>query len=130
MTPCCMAFGPAQKAVKCIQKGKEKADAFKYRAAKPFAAGNPQFGIAELKTVQSLDRLDGSYLNLECEWPNGKTGRILDDAQKYYACQVEISGSEKCYGVAANAHMIAVYRYGCNGTDAELILWKRLECII
>lgn len=24
-------------------------------------------GIAELKTVQSLDRLDGSYLNLECE---------------------------------------------------------------
>ncbi len=87
-------------------------------------------GIAELKAVQSLNLLDGSYLNLECEWPNGKTGRILDDAQKYYACQVEIPGCEKCCGVVANAHMIAVYRYGCNGTDAELILWKRLECII
>lgn len=87
-------------------------------------------GIAELKAVQSLNLLDGSYLNLKCEWPNGKTSRILDDAQKYYACQVETPGCEKCCGVAANAHMIAVYRYGCNGTDAELILWKRLECII
>lgn len=87
-------------------------------------------GIRELQSVSSLSLLDGSYLNLECEWPNGKTGRLLDDAQKYYACQVEIPGSAKCYGVAANAHMLAVYRYGCGGADAELILWKRTFSIL
>ena len=58
--------------------------------------------------------------------PNGKTGRILDDNKKYFAAQVEILNSEKCYGIAADDTMIAVFHYGCEGKDSELIAWVKL----
>lgn len=28
--------------------------------------------------------------------------------------------------VAANEKFIAVYKYGCNGENAELVLWKKI----
>lgn len=83
-------------------------------------------GIKDLEKINTLNLLDGSYLNLECRLPNGKTGKILDDNKKYYANQIDIEGSDKCFGVAADDNMIAVFRYGCNGADAELILWKKI----
>ena len=83
-------------------------------------------GIKDLEKINTLNLLDGSYLNLECRLPNGKTGKILDDNKKYYANQIDIEGSDKCFGVAADDNMISVFRYGCNGDDAELILWKKI----
>ena len=44
----------------------------------------------------------------------------------HYAKQIDIEGSDKCYGVAANEKFIAVYKYGCNGENAELVLWKKI----
>ena len=78
-------------------------------------------GIPELTTVEELNELNGDYINLESLLPNGETGKILDDSKKYWATQVEIPGSEKCYGIAADERMIAVYRYGCGGADSELV---------
>lgn len=83
-------------------------------------------GIEEFDELQELNLLDGSYLNMQCILPNGKTGKILDDTKKYYANQVHIEGTDKCYGIAVDENMIAVYKYGCNGIDAELIVWKKL----
>lgn len=83
-------------------------------------------GIKELENIYSLNLLDGSYLNLEVELPNCTKAKLLDDNKKYYANQIDIEGSDKCYGVAADENFIIVYRYGCNGTDAELIQIKRI----
>ena len=83
-------------------------------------------GIAELKQVKTLNVLEGSYINLMCLLPNGQTSKILDDTKKYLGTQIEIEGSERCYGIAADESQIAVYEYGCNGTEAILILWARL----
>ena len=83
-------------------------------------------GIPELEGVDCLNELNGDYINLESLLPNGKTGKILDDNKKYWATQVEIPGSDKCYGIAADERMIAVYRYGCGGTDSELVLWVKI----
>jgi hypothetical protein len=83
-------------------------------------------GIEELKSVVSLNELDGDYINLECKLPNGTTGKILDDNSKYYGIQVERKGSDKCYGIAADENQIAVFSYGCNGRDAELVVWLAL----
>lgn len=85
-----------------------------------------RLGIDELKSVTSLHELDGRDINLECRWPNGATGRILDDTKKYYGTQVEGPGSERCHGIAADEHQIAVFTYGCGGSDAELVLWLKL----
>lgn len=80
-------------------------------------------GISELLEIDKLNELPGDYINLECTLPNGCTGKILDDKKTYLAAQVEIPGKERCYGVAADEKQIAVYQYGCNGTDAVLYFW-------
>lgn len=83
-------------------------------------------GIKEFESLTSLNLLDGSYLNLEVELPNGIKAKLLDDNKKYYANQIDIAGSAKCYGVAADERFIVVYRYGCEGKDAELVQIKRV----
>lgn len=83
-------------------------------------------GIKEFESLTSLNLLYGSYLNLEVELPNGIKTKLLDDHKKYYANQIDIAGSDKCYGVAADENFIVVYRYGCEGKDAELIQIKRV----
>ncbi len=84
-------------------------------------------GIPELMTVQSLNLLNGDYINLECRLPNGAMRKLLDDNKTYYANQVEKTGSDRCYGVAADEQQIAVYEYGCSGTDAELVAWVKYQ---
>lgn len=83
-------------------------------------------GIEELEGVVALDELRGDFVNLTCRLPNGTTAKILDDAATYLGTQVECPGSERCYGVAADARQIAVFTYGCGGSDAELVAWVRL----
>lgn len=82
--------------------------------------------IPELREITDLNELPGSYLNLECTLPNGQRAKLLDDNRTYYAVQVERPGNPRCYGVAADETQIAVFTYGCNGADAELVLWVRL----
>ena len=83
-------------------------------------------GIPELMEVTSLNELNGDYINLECKLPNGSTGKILDDNKKYFANQIEKKNSDRCYGVAADNEQLAVFEYGCNGINAELIAWVKL----
>lgn len=85
-----------------------------------------QIGIKEFDKLTSLNLLDGSYLNLEVELPNGVKAKLLDDNKKYYANQIDIENSDKCYGVAADENFIVVYKYGCNGANAELVHIKRI----
>jgi hypothetical protein len=85
-----------------------------------------ELGITELKNVTKLNELKGDYINLECKLPNGEVAKILDDNKLYMGCQVEIADTDKCYGIAADEKQIAVYRYGCNGADAELVAWVAL----
>ncbi len=83
-------------------------------------------GISELIEITSLNELSGEYINLECRLPNGSTGKILDNSKKYFANQVEKKDSDRCYGIAADNQQLAVYEYGCNGTEAVLIAWVSL----
>ena len=83
-------------------------------------------GIEELCSVKTLNLLGGDYINLECSLPNGKIGKILDDNKLYLANQVEENGTDKCFGIAADENQIAVFKYGCDGVDAELIMWVKL----
>jgi len=83
-------------------------------------------GIPGLDKVNHLEELNGDYINLESVLPNGKTGKILDDSRRYFATQIEIPNSDKGYGIAADRTMIAVFRYGCEGRDSELIAWVKI----
>ncbi|MGN0522428.1 MAG: hypothetical protein ACI4IQ_07310 [Eubacterium sp.] len=84
-------------------------------------------GIKEFESLNSLNLLDGSYLNLEVPLPNGNKTKLLNDDKKYYANQIDIAGTDRCYGVAADDRFIVVYKYGCEGANAELVLIKQIS---
>ena len=83
-------------------------------------------GIPELQKIQSLNKLNGDYINLLCELPNGQNGKILDDNRIYFANQIDKTSDDRCYGVASDGEQLAVYEYGCDGKDAKLVVWLRL----
>ena len=79
--------------------------------------------------MPKLDRLNalvGSYVNLEYRLPSGMKVKFLDDNVTYLGNQLESElGGDRCFGVLANMDFILVCTYRENGTDAELVLYKK-----
>ena len=82
------------------------------------------FGIEGL-SVADLNLLTGSYVNLPYPLANGSAVRFLRDNDIYLGNQIERADSDRCYGVVANEDFILVCEYGCNGSDPEIVLYKR-----
>lgn len=59
-------------------------------------------GIPGLR-LTNLNLLSGAYVNLAYPLPGGGTARFLRDHDVYWGNQIEIPGSDRCYGVVANA---------------------------
>lgn len=79
-----------------------------------------------LPKVESLNALIGSYVNLEYPLPNGAKVKFLDDKVTYLGNQLESEfGGDRCFGILANMEFILVCTYGENGTDPELVLYKK-----
>jgi hypothetical protein len=49
----------------------------------------------------------------------------LDDNDIYLGNQVEQADSDRCYGIVANEDFILICEYGCNGSDPDIVLYKR-----
>ena len=75
--------------------------------------------------LQDLNLLRGAYINLEYTLANGQKIKLLKDKDIYLGNQIERAGNECCYGVAADETFIPVCKYGCNGADPEIVLYKR-----
>lgn len=81
-------------------------------------------GIRALK-VNDLNLLNGSYVNLKYTLPNGQAVQLLEDNRVYLGTQIEIPGSDRCYGVVADERYLLVCEYGCKGTDPEIVAYRR-----
>ena len=81
-------------------------------------------GLPELQ-IADLNLLNSSYVNLEYPLPGGGTAKLLQDGQICFANQIERSGSERCYGVAADETLLVVSEYGCGGADPELLFYRK-----
>ena len=81
-------------------------------------------GIGGL-VVDDLNLLTGAYVNLEYTLSNGTGVKFLRDKDIYLGNQIERQDSERCYGVVADETFILVCEYGCNGSDPEIVLYKR-----
>ena len=57
--------------------------------------------------------------------PGGQAAQFLQDNRVYWGNQIEVPGSERCYGVVADETFLLVCRYGCEGRDPELVLYKK-----
>lgn len=82
--------------------------------------------IEGLPEVTKLNALVGKYINLEYVLPNGKTMKLLDDERTYLGNQLECQfGGERCFGVVANMDFLLVTTYERDGTNPELVLYKK-----
>ena len=82
--------------------------------------------IEGMPKLDKLNALVGEYVNLEYRLPGGMTARFLDDRTTYLGNQLESeTDGGRCFGVLANADFILICTYGAEGTDPELILYKK-----
>lgn len=75
--------------------------------------------------VSDLNLLNGFFVNLEYPLANGQTVRLLNDNDVYLGNQIEIPGSDRCFGIVADDTYLLVCQYGCNGENPEIILYKK-----
>ena len=79
--------------------------------------------------ITNLNALNGSFVNLAYQMPNGKSVKVLDDNDIYLGNQVECefnNGDEiRCFGIVANLNFILVSEYGQNGDNPEIIVYKK-----
>lgn len=114
-------FGGTCVAAECIKR--EGLEAFSRMKAGLIAEFNaldvPGLAITELHL------LNGFFVNLEYRLANEQSVKLLNDNDVYLGNQVEIPGSDRCYGLAADGEHLLVCEYGCGGADPEIVVYKR-----
>lgn len=86
-------------------------------------------GIEDMDEVTQLNTLPGSYINLEYRLPSGQTVKLLDDSRVYLGNQLRKKNSSRCYGLAADEHCLLVCESGENGSDPEIIVYKKRSVV-
>lgn len=82
--------------------------------------------IEGMPRLERLNALVGKYVNLEYRLPNGMNVRFLDDGKTYLGNQLECEfGGDRCFGVLANMDFILISTYEAEGTNPELVLYKK-----
>ncbi len=80
--------------------------------------------IEGMPKVEQLNALVGKFVNLEYPLPSGEKAKFLNDGTTYLGNQLE-AGNGRCFGVLANKDIILISTYGKDGTDPEMILFKK-----
>ena len=84
------------------------------------------FSIEGMPKVEKLNALVGKYVNLEYVLPNGEKMKFLDDRKTYLGNQLESEfGGERHFGVLADMDFIMICTYEDQGTNPELLLYKK-----
>lgn len=114
----------------CENKGHEKCENFfdpngKCSLRDELISEFNALGIKDMKEVTSLDALKGSFVNLEYTLPGGQNIRFWEDDKIYLGNQICKKGSDRCYGLTADERYLLVCEYGENGSDAEIVVFKR-----
>lgn len=123
---CGKPFGGSCLAAQYIQAGGEESfEAFKNR----IMAELNGLGVEGMPEITQLYCLPGFFINLEYSTPGGKV-KLLDDTCIYLGAQVEPTfamgeGAERCYGIAAGLDFLLVSEYGRDGTDPEIVVYRR-----
>ena len=64
-------------------------------------------------------------VNLEYPMPSGEKVKLLNDKNIYLGAQIEFADLGICYGVVADTGFILLCSYSVNGSEPELIVYKK-----
>ena len=85
--------------------------------------------VEGMPKIEELYPLHGAFVNLEYPLPNGEKVKLLNDNEAYLGNQVECEFNDgkvkRCYGLLANMTFLLVCEYGENGTNPEIIIYKK-----
>lgn len=82
--------------------------------------------IEGMPKVEKLNALVGRYVNMEFPLPNGSSVKFLDDDKTYLGNQLECEfGGDRCFGILADMSFMLVCTYEKDGTNPELVLYKK-----
>lgn len=84
--------------------------------------------LLEANNIPKADKLyelPGSFVNLAYHIPSGRQVKFLDDKKIYLGTQIEFADLGICYGVVADTTFILVCSYSVNGSEPELIAYKK-----
>lgn len=105
--------------------GIDSYNSFKEKLIEEFNSLN----ISGMPKINELFPLNGSFVNLEYPMPSGNTVKLLDDREIYLGNQVECEFTDrklnKCYGLVAGMDFLLVCEYGKNGTNPEIVVYKK-----
>ena len=82
-------------------------------------------GIEDMEKVTNLNSLKGSFVNLEYKLPSGQVIKFWDDNRLYLGNQICKKNSDRCYGLTADENYLLVCEYGENGTNPEIVVFKK-----
>ncbi len=82
--------------------------------------------VEGMPKLENLNALVGQYVNLEYPLPSGLSVKFLNDHTTYLGNQLESEyGGERCFGIIANMDFIMIATYESEGTNPELVLYKK-----
>ena len=115
-------FGGECITAECFKAGGQECfDKYKAQMIDDFNALN----IPDMPEVKELVPLCGSYVNLEYLLPSEQKAKLLDENKIYLGYQLERQNGDRCYGIVADSSHLLVCEYGCNGSDPEIVVFKK-----
>ena len=102
--------------------GKKTYEAFKNQLLEEI---NALLDSLDVPKAEALYELSGAFVNLDYTMPSGYEVKLLDDTKIYLGTQIEFADLGICYGVVADTSFILICSYSVNGSEPELILFKR-----
>lgn len=82
-------------------------------------------GIEDMEEVTDLYALRGAFVNLEYILPSGQAVKFWNDDRMYLGNQLHKKDSDRCYGITADENSLLVCEYGENGSEPEIVLYKK-----
>ncbi len=105
--------------------GKDSFDELKKTIIDEFNSLN----ILGMPKIDDLYPLNGTFVNLEYPLPNGQKIKLLNDNEAYLGNQVEAifndEDSKKYFGLLANMNFLLVSIYDKDGSNPEIIIYKK-----
>ena len=105
--------------------GKENLELLKKELINEFNSLN----IDGMPKIEELYSLHGEFVNMEYPLPNGEYVKLLNDNEVYLgnqvACLFNDDEIKKCFGILANMSFLLVCEYGENGSNPEIIIYKK-----
>lgn len=105
--------------------GEENFDNFKKQIMEEFN----DLRVEGMPKITELYPLHGAFVNMAYPLPSGKDVSFIKDEEAYLGTQVECLFNDgdikRCFGLLANTTFLLVAEYGENGSNPELVIYKR-----